>query len=202
MHRLNAQHWEEFTVIRVSIGLWKTAGKLWPIKFEFSVRDDFCLLLENSKKFLHQPSIPIIHYISSWIPVAPRSPKSEFDEIITTGIMLRFVTAFINFVCIVTFAIVCYFAVFHCFKELDLRKLINPPLVLKVYPGQIMPYFSYRKGVNYIISLKCIVKLWFCKTHIHIHGEEFRLEFMLIFPEVKFNKKFSNTQHLHLICRM
>ena len=67
--------------------------------------------------------------------------------------MLRFVTAFINFVfvCIVTFAIVCYFAVFHCFKELDLRKLINPPLVLKVYPGQIIPYISYRKGADYII---------------------------------------------------
>ena len=63
--------------------------------------------------------------------------------------MLRFVTAFINFVCIV--AIVCYFAVFHCFKELDLRKLINPPLVLKVYPGQIIPYISYRKGADYII---------------------------------------------------
>ena len=63
--------------------------------------------------------------------------------------MLRFVTAFINFVCIVT--IVCYFAVFHCFKELDLRKLINPPLVLKVYPGQIIPYISYRKGDDYII---------------------------------------------------
>ena len=65
-YQLDTQHWEEFTVIRISIGQWKTAGKLWPIKFEFSVRDEFCLLLENSKKFLHQPSIPIIHYISSW----------------------------------------------------------------------------------------------------------------------------------------
>ena len=159
-YQLGAQHWEEFTVIRVSIGLWKTAGKLWPIKFEFSVRDDFLFTFGKLKdQFLSSTTYHLFHsheFLSRHevqnLNLTKSSPQESCWDLSQHSLTLSALWH------------LRLSAILQCFKELDL--VGSPPLVLKVYPDHTNAMFKSLKIWNWFVPMKLgSMNLWCWKSH-------------------------------------